>query len=140
VYAAGSLRAPLTDLAREFESATGNSVTLTFGASGLLRDRIDSGERVDVFASANMEHPQSLATLGWASRVERFARNRMCVLAAPNIEITTETALTTMLDPRVKVGTSRSRHAKRFRRCGSSSFLRRWASPLIMAWPCDTTR
>jgi ABC-type molybdate transport system substrate-binding protein len=106
VYAAGSLRVPLTEVAREFERATGNTVTLTFGASGLLRDRINSGERVDVFASANMEHPQSLAALGWTPKVERFARNKMCLLAAPNIELTTETALVTMLNPRVKVGTS----------------------------------
>jgi ABC-type molybdate transport system substrate-binding protein len=34
---------------------------LTFGASGLLKDRIQAGERADVFASANMEHPQALA-------------------------------------------------------------------------------
>jgi ABC-type molybdate transport system substrate-binding protein len=106
VYAAGSLRAPLTDLAREFERATGNTVTLTFGASGLLRDRINSGERVDVFASANMEHPQSLAALGWTPKGERFARNKMCMLAASNVDVTTETALATMLDPRVKIGTS----------------------------------
>jgi molybdate transport system substrate-binding protein len=106
VYAAGSLRAPLTEVAREFERATGSAVTLTFGASGLLRDRINSGEHVDLFASANMEHPQSLAALGWTPKVERFARNQMCILAAPNVDVTTETALATMLDPRVKIGTS----------------------------------
>jgi molybdenum ABC transporter molybdate-binding protein len=106
VFAAGSLKAPLTEIARAFERQTGAKVTLTFGASGLLRDRIGSGERADVFASANMEHPRGLVAFGWASTVERFARNSMCVLAAPNVKITTDTALATLLDPAIKVGTS----------------------------------
>lgn len=106
VLAAGSLRAPLTDLAQGFERATGNKVLLTFGASGLLRDRINRGERADVFASANMEHPQSLAALGWTLAVERFARNRMCLLAAPAVVVTSDTVLATLLHPAIKVGTS----------------------------------
>ena len=106
VLAAGSLRAPLTDIARAFERESGDTVMLTFGASGLLRDRIEKGERADVFASANMEHPQSLAATGWASRVARFACNRMCILALPSVTVTSETALATMLDPGVRLGTS----------------------------------
>ena len=106
VLAAGSLRAPLTDIARAFERESGDTVILTFGASGLLRDRIEKGQRADVFASANMEHPQSLAATGWASRVARFARNRMCILALPSVKITSETALATMLELGVRLGTS----------------------------------
>ncbi len=40
VYAAGSLRAPLTALAADFASGTGSEVRNTFGASGLLKERI----------------------------------------------------------------------------------------------------
>ena len=65
VLAAGSLRAALTDVARAFEAAApGRRVELGFGASGLLKDRLAAGERADVFASANMEHPQALADAG----------------------------------------------------------------------------
>jgi molybdate transport system substrate-binding protein len=106
VFAAGSLRAPFTDLSHEFERVSGRRVVLTFGASGLLRDRIERGEGADVFASANMEHPQSLATLGWTTRVERFARNRMCLIARAGFVVTTESALDVMLDPKIKLGTS----------------------------------
>ena len=106
VYAAGSLRSALTDVAQAFERASGHKVVLTFGASGLLRDRIRSGERADVFASANMEHPQALAALGWTERVDRFARNTMCVLARPEVDVSTGTVLHTMLDPKVRLGTS----------------------------------
>ena len=106
VFAAGSLRAPLTEIARAFEQQSGAKVALTFGASGLLRDRIGSGEHADVFASANMEHPRGLVAFGWAPKVERFARNAMCVLAAPGVNISSDTALRTLLDPVVSVGTS----------------------------------
>ncbi|HEY2815594.1 MAG TPA: substrate-binding domain-containing protein [Casimicrobiaceae bacterium] len=106
VFAAGSLRAPLTDIARVFERESGDTVILTFGASGLLRDRIEKKERADVFASANMEHPQSLAATDWTSHVARFARNRMCILALPSVKVTSETVLATMLDPGIRLGTS----------------------------------
>ena len=39
-----------------------------FGASGLLKDRLLAGEVAQVFASANMEHPQAvLARHGFAA-------------------------------------------------------------------------
>ena len=106
VFSAGSLRAPLTDIAAAFESQTGNKTRLTFGASGLLRDRIGSGEHADVFASANMEHPRGLAAFGWTSSVDRFARNTMCVLARPGLDITPANVLATLLDRAISVGTS----------------------------------
>jgi ABC-type molybdate transport system substrate-binding protein len=107
VYAAGSLRAALTEVAQAFESAEpGTRVVFTFGASGLLKDRLAGGERADVFASANMEHPQALAAAGRAGTVRRFARNAMCALVAPALEVTADTLVDRMLDPAVKVGTS----------------------------------
>ena len=59
VFAAGSLRAALVDIARDWEAErpASSHVRFTFGASGLLKDRLEKGERADVFASANMEHP-----------------------------------------------------------------------------------
>ncbi len=108
VYAAGSLRAPLTDVARAFERAAPGAgrIALTFGASGLLRDRIGSGERADVFASANLAHPRGLVAFGWAEAVDIFARTSMCVLASPRVCVSTDTLLATLLDPAVGVGSS----------------------------------
>ena len=57
LYAAGSLRAAMNEIATAFTAATGAKVSAEFGASGLLRDRIAKGEPADVFASANMEPP-----------------------------------------------------------------------------------
>jgi molybdenum ABC transporter molybdate-binding protein len=106
VLAAGSLRAPLTELGRDYERTHGVQVAFTFGASGLLRDRILAGEPADVFASANMAHPRALIDSGWASEVQHFARNVLCVVARQGVAIATDTVLSVLLDPAVSVGTS----------------------------------
>ena len=106
LYAAGSLRAALTELAEAFEASGGAKVEATFGPSGLLRERIEKGERADVFASADMGHPRALAAAGRATPPVVFARNRLCALAAPGVEVTPGSLLDRMLDPTVKLGTS----------------------------------
>lgn len=107
VFAAGSLRAVLGEFGREFEAAHAASaptrLRFVFGASGLLKDRIVAGERADVFASANMEHPQAVAQ---GAPVQRFARNRLCVLAHPEADVTAANVVERMLDPALKLGTS----------------------------------
>jgi len=54
LYAAGSLRAALTDVGNAFATATGHRVQEKFGPSGVLKDEILAGAQADVFASANM--------------------------------------------------------------------------------------
>lgn len=107
VLAAGSLRAALTDSAAAFEAAQpGVKVRLGFGASGLLKDRIAAGEAADVFASANMSHPEALAAAGKGGPVQRFARNAMCALAQPGLALAPDTLVQKLLDPAVRLGTS----------------------------------
>jgi molybdate transport system substrate-binding protein len=76
LYAAGSLKAALTELAKAFETKTGNKVDAKYGASGLLRKEITDGAKADIFASANMEHPQALNDDGTSGPVALFARNK----------------------------------------------------------------
>ena len=110
VYAAGSLLAPLTEAARLFESeAQGHKLDLVFGASGLLRDRIVQGEPAQVFASANMEHPQALAATGGWLPVRAFTRNALCALAPKSLGLTSATLARRLLDPAIRVGTSTPR-------------------------------
>lgn len=106
VLAAGSLKAALTEVSAAFTQATGTPVNATYGPSGLLRDRIAQGETAEIFASANMEHPQALTRSGKAGPVVRFARNRLCALAQPEIAVTPERLLDVLLDPKVRLGTS----------------------------------
>lgn len=106
LYAAGSLRAALVEVAAGFEAGGGAKVAGTFGPSGLLRERIEKGEPAEVFASADMGHPQKLAAAGKAGEVKLFTRNRLCALARPQAGITSDNLLERMLDPAVKLGIS----------------------------------
>jgi molybdenum ABC transporter molybdate-binding protein len=106
LHAAGSLRAALSEIARDFEAAGGGKVQAKFGASGLLRDEIVGGAKAEVFASANMEHPQALASTKRSGPVVLFARNRLCALARPGLDVTPVSLFDRMLDPKVKLGTS----------------------------------
>ena len=107
LLAAGSLKAALSDVAAAFEASGGGKVSARFGPSGLLRDDILKGAAVDVFASANMEHPGALAGGGVAGPVALFARNALCAFARPGFPApTTDGLLDVMLDPATKLGTS----------------------------------
>lgn len=106
VYAAGSLRDALTEIARDHEARTGQKVVLTFAASGLLRERIEQGAPAQVFASADTKHPQRLANQGqWQAPVV-FTRNTLCALAQGAVAVTSDTLLSTMLQPQVQLGIS----------------------------------
>ncbi|UEM19134.1 molybdate ABC transporter substrate-binding protein [Skermanella mucosa] len=109
LFAAGSLKAALTELAKGYESAGGPRVEATFGPSGQLRARLEKGEAADLFASANLEHPQALADAGLAAPVRPFARNELCALAQPHVAATPDTLLDRLLDPEVRVATSTPR-------------------------------
>lgn len=106
LYAAGSLRGALTQVAELYEKQTGEKIAGTFGASGLLRERIAGGEAAEIFASANMAHPQSLSASGRAGPTVLFARNRLCALVRPGLGVTSDTLLAQLLDPAIRVGTS----------------------------------
>src|SRR5215831_15695600 len=104
LYAAGSLKLALTQVAQTYEASTGNKIEAKYGASGLLKNEISSGAKADVFASANMEHPRALHDEKKSGPVIRFARNRLCALARPGLELDSASLLERMLDPNVKLG------------------------------------
>jgi len=106
LHAAGSLRGALTDVAAAFAAESGIKVEPKYGPSGILRDEIAAGGRAQVFASANMEHPRSLAAASRSSPVVLFARNRLCALVKPGVSVTPETSLEIMLRDDIRVGTS----------------------------------
>ena len=106
VYAAGSLRQAMTATARAFEKATGIAVKTTFGPSGVLRERIEKGERPDMLASADFGHPKALADNGLAWPTILFTRNKLCATGKASLALSPDTVLPVLLDPAVHVGTS----------------------------------
>ncbi|HSV50499.1 MAG TPA: molybdate ABC transporter substrate-binding protein [Burkholderiaceae bacterium] len=106
VFAAGSLREVLTEIARNHEAKTGQQLALRFGASGLLRESIEKGESAQVFASADTEHPQRLAAAGGWQAPAVFVRNSLCALTSPALDASPQDLLATLLRPAVRLGTS----------------------------------
>lgn len=109
LFAAGSLKGALSDVAKAYEAKSGHKIAMKFGPSGLLKKEIADGAKADVFASANMQHPQALFEDGTGGPVVRFARNKLCALVKPGLDITGANLLARMLDPKVKLGTSTPR-------------------------------
>lgn len=107
VYAAGSLRVALPALTAAFTAATGIAVETRHGPAGLLRERIEAGDRPDLFLSADLGHPARLAASGLAGPPVLFARNAMVALAHRRAAVTgSAELLDRMLDPVIRLGTS----------------------------------
>lgn len=106
LYAAGSLKGALSELADAYTQQSGVTVKREFGPSGLLRERIEKGAAVDVFASADMTHPHKLTSEGKAAFVIRFTGNSLCAMARPELGLTTANMLQKALSPAVRLGTS----------------------------------
>jgi molybdate transport system substrate-binding protein len=106
VYAAGSLKEAFAKIADLWVAQGRAAPTFVFGASGLLRQRIELGEPADVLASADTRHPQTLALTGTWQTPTVFTRNVLCALVQPHIEVTPQTLLATLLRSDVRVGTS----------------------------------
>ena len=106
VLAAGSLRGVVGDLA-----TAGNAVNIEvrsdFGGSGLLRERIEKGEKADLFLSADLASPRRLQALGrTVLPVVVFARNRMCVVSRKSAGVTQANLVDRLFANGVRVKTS----------------------------------
>jgi len=104
VYAAGSLRDAVSEIGWTFTDRNGVLVRTAFGYSGVLRRWIESGEKADLFASADVGHPQTLLAGGYARETVVFARNALCAVAIPRIGLTEANLLDRMLDPNLVLG------------------------------------
>ncbi len=105
LYAAGSLRAPVEQIAAEYQKRTGIRIQATFGPSGVMRERIEHGERPDVFASADMASPRKLADQSLGTPATPFTANEVCLVARRTLKIDSSTMLDVMLGPVItKIG------------------------------------
>lgn len=84
VLAAASLTEVFGSLAERFEAAhPGVRIRLSFGASSVLAQQIDSGAPADVFASAATRNMQQVISAGSASTSSTFAGNVMAIAVPP---------------------------------------------------------
>jgi ABC-type molybdate transport system substrate-binding protein len=106
VYAAGSLTAAFTDMVKAFPADEGKVAKPIFGPSGVLRERIERGDHVDLFASADMQQPRALAHSRSGATAVMFTRNRLCALGRASLGLTPDNLLDRLLDPSVRLATS----------------------------------
>ncbi|UVK44564.1 substrate-binding domain-containing protein [Mesorhizobium sp. AR07] len=106
IYAAGSLRHVLPALVSAFSEMTGVAVETRHGPAGLLRERIEQGDRPDLFLSASIDHPARLAELGLSGPPVVFARNTMAAVARRAANMTSGNFVDRLLDPAIRIGTS----------------------------------
>ena len=106
IYCAGSLREVMLEIGDRFQTEYDSEIKVTAGPSGLLRERIETGDRPDVFASANLKHPKKLTESGLAGPTVTFVRNRLCVISRAELGLTQENLLDKLLDPSLRLGTS----------------------------------
>jgi molybdate transport system substrate-binding protein len=101
VFSAGAVRAIVTELAAQFRQETGNTVTLSFGTAGQTRQKLLSGEPVDVviLTDAGIDDMIKQGALVSGSRAD-LARTGMGVgvrEGAPKPDIATSEAFKTTL-------------------------------------------
>jgi molybdate transport system substrate-binding protein len=85
VFAAASLKATFTELARTFETENpGTTVNVSFAGSSDLASQINQGAPADVFASADTANMKKLQDAGLADGAPRnFATNTLAIAVPP---------------------------------------------------------
>jgi molybdate transport system substrate-binding protein len=72
VAVAANFSKPMTEIAAEFEKATGHSANLSFGSSGKFVSQMENGGPFEVFLSADEKNPQKLVQSGLAVANSQF--------------------------------------------------------------------
>jgi molybdate transport system substrate-binding protein len=84
VVAAANLSDAFGEVGRRFTSRTGVRVVYSFGATADLARQVEQGAPFDVFAAADLRHPEALAAKGLLTEGTRavYARGRLVLWAA----------------------------------------------------------
>jgi ABC-type molybdate transport system substrate-binding protein len=107
IFAAGSLRGVVGELAKEAAATYNIEVKPSFGGSGSMRERIEKGESPDLLMSADVGSPQKLAAQGRAIvPAIPFARNRICIVSRRSAGVTAANLVDRMLAKGVRLKTS----------------------------------
>lgn len=106
LLAAGSLRQAFGDILAAWRAAGGQHVEVEYGPSGKLRQEIEGGRGVDLFASAASAHTEALAESGHLGASRVFAHNDLCVVSTPQAGLRADTLLDALRAPALRLATS----------------------------------
>jgi molybdate transport system substrate-binding protein len=105
VAAAADMSAALPELVASYTKKTGQTVKLSFGASGNLTNQIRNGAPFDLFFSADEQYPQQLIAEGLASKdtFYRYAIGRLVLWVPGDSPLDlSKLGIQALLDPSVK--------------------------------------
>lgn len=104
VAAAADLSSALKEISENFESKTGVTIKLSFGASGALTQQIQNGAPFDMFFSADMDYPRRLIELGDAdsSSLYQYAVGKLVLWVPADSPLKVDQGMKILLDPSVK--------------------------------------
>ncbi len=105
IFAAGSLSTVMPELITAAGLQPEQVAPPVFGPAGVLSRRLQGGETADLFASADLAQPRTVA-MGHDFPVVAFARNRMCVAAQATLGLTSDTLLDRILASDVRLAAS----------------------------------
>jgi molybdate transport system substrate-binding protein len=107
VVSAGSLRDAFAVLFADFtKQYGGNTFTPVWGASGLLRERLQKGEAFDIYTSAALADAQALTDAGISGPSVLFTRNTLCAVTTATSALATDNFIETLIRPDTRIGTS----------------------------------
>jgi molybdate transport system substrate-binding protein len=105
VAAAADMSSALPQLVEAYTKKTGQTVKLSFGASGNLTNQIRNGAPFDVFFSADEQYPRQLISEGLASKdtLYRYAIGRLVLWVPADSPLDlSKLGIKALLDPSVK--------------------------------------
>jgi molybdate transport system substrate-binding protein len=115
VAAAADLSAALKEIGDIYETKTGVTMKLSFGASGALTQQIQNGAPFDIFFSADMEYPRQLIASGDAdgASLYQYAVGKLVLWVPEDSPLDVEhKGMEVLLDPSViKIAIANPQHA-----------------------------
>ena len=106
VFAPGSMTHLMPRLVKLYQRAHPVSIHTTFGSSGSLRAKIESGAQFDIFMSASTTHTEALHRSGHLNQTNLLGFNSMVLLYQAGLNLTPDTVVPTLIDPTISVGMS----------------------------------
>lgn len=106
LLAAGSLREAMGEMLAAYQAHGGKQFSVRYGPSGKLREEIEQGLKVDVFASASVDHSKALADHKLLGNSKEFTHNDLCIVSRPALPSNADDLLRALGNSALKLATS----------------------------------
>jgi len=114
IAAAADLTYAFAEVGAQFERASGNRVTVSYGSSGNFFEQIKNGAAYDLFFSADIDYPEKLAAAGLIEpgSIYRYAAGRIVLWVPNDSKLDLSEGLKVLLDPAIhKISIANPLHA-----------------------------